>query len=54
MFAVKIPERPNGKALKCCFDSLVAQMVNNKSLDQQVTRLRINTIEKQIEIEVNA
>lgn len=51
-FSVEIPERPTGKALAVCFESLISQMINAKSLNSNVTRFRINKETKRIEIEV--
>ncbi|MFA8439325.1 hypothetical protein [Pueribacillus sp. YX66] len=52
LFWVKIPERPTGKAIAACFDSLVNQMVASGVFENPVSRLKVNVEEKQIEIEV--
>ena len=52
LFTVKIPERPTGKAIAACFDSLIVKMVAAGVYENPVIRLRINAKEKQIEIEV--
>ena len=51
-FSVEIPEKPTGKSLAVCFESLISQMINAKSLNSNVTRFRINKETKRIEIEV--
>ena len=51
-FSVEIPEKPTGKALAVCFESLISQMINAKTLNSNVTRFRINKETKRIEIEV--
>lgn len=51
-FSVEIPERPTGKTIAVCFESLISQMVANESMSKEVSRLRINKETKRIEIEV--
>lgn len=51
-FSVEIPEKPTGKSIAVCFDSLISQMVANESMSKEVSRLRINKETKRIEIEV--
>lgn len=52
LFCVKIPERPTGKTIAVCFESLISQMVANESMSKEVSRLRINKETKRIETEV--
>ena len=51
-FSVEIPERPTGKAIAVCFDSLISQMVAAQVLSNEVSRLRVNKDTRRIEIEV--
>lgn len=51
-FSVEIPERPTGKSIAVCFDSLKSQMIAAGVFSNRVTRLRVNTETKCIEIEV--
>ena len=51
-FSVEIPEKPTGKAIAVCFDSLISQMVANESMSKEVSRLRVNKNTRRIEIEV--
>lgn len=52
LFSVKIPERPTGKSIGVCFDSLKSQMIAAGVFEKPVSRLKVNVEEKQIEIEV--
>lgn len=52
LFSVKLPERPTGKAIAVCFDSLKSQIIQAGMYENRVTRIGINVQEKQIEIEV--
>lgn len=51
-FSVEIPERPTGKSIAVCFDSLISQMIAAGVFSNEVSRLRINKETKRIEIEV--
>lgn len=51
-FSVEIPERPTGKSIEVCFDSLKSQMIAAGVFSNEVSRLRINKETKRIEIEV--
>lgn len=51
-FSVEIPERPTGKSIAVCFDSLISQMIAAGVFSNRVSRLRVNTETKRIEIEV--
>lgn len=51
-FSVEIPEKPTGKSIVTCFDSLISQMVAAQALSKEVSRLRINKETKRIEIEI--
>ena len=51
-FSVEIPEKPTGKAIAVCFDSLISQMVAAQVLSNEVSRLRVNKDTRRIEIEV--
>ena len=51
-FSVEIPERPTGKSIAVCFDSLISQMIAAGVFSNEVSRLRINKETKRIEIEI--
>jgi len=51
-FSVEIPEKPTGKSIGVCFDSLKSQMIAAGVFSNEVSRLRINKETKRIEIEV--
>ena len=51
-FSVEIPEKPTGKAIATCFDSLISQMVAAGVMEKRVSRLQVKKDTKRIEIEV--
>lgn len=51
-FSVEIPEKPTGKSIAVCFNSLISQMVAAQVLSNEVSRLRVNKDTRRIEIEV--
>jgi hypothetical protein len=48
---VKIPDKPTGKVMVTCLDSLKAQL-HNAGLDKPVIGVRLNRETKALEIEV--